>query len=107
MPWTVFSTIARAALESQFDREETERNLIEIAGFAPLRELLQNRFVKRGHLLRWYRIVSDAARLLSRFRRFQEAEFLKQLALTRELQTRYAKKWRSALTSDYVFFWRK
>lgn len=39
--------------------------LTQLAGFVPLKELLEHHFLQRGHLLRCFRIVNDARRLLS------------------------------------------
>jgi GTPase SAR1 family protein len=62
LPWAVFTTLARAAAE--LDEAEFLERLHDIAGFTPLRALLDRHFFQRGQLLRAYRIVRDARRLV-------------------------------------------
>lgn len=64
LPWTVFTTLARAATDPGLDADGALERLRGIAGFAPLRALLERHFFQRGQLLRAYRIVRDARRLV-------------------------------------------
>ena len=45
---------------------EIEAELREVAGFAPLKQILEQRFVERGHLLRAFRIVQQSLEILDR-----------------------------------------
>lgn len=65
MDWAVFTTIAKTITEDpQAGLDAIVEKLDRLAGFEPLREVLQRHFLRRGQLLRCYRIVSDARRLL-------------------------------------------
>jgi hypothetical protein len=65
MPWMVFRTIAEAAADPNLDPAAVEERLNTVAGFDRLREVLERHFFRRSHLLRSYRIVNDARRVLN------------------------------------------
>ena len=64
LPWTVFTTLARVAATADMHEAEVVERLRGIAGFAPLRSLLDRHFFQRGQTLRAYRIVCDARKLI-------------------------------------------
>lgn len=64
MKWGVFATIARVAADPSLDHDALAEKLEEISGFGPLWEVLNRRFIERGHLLRCHRIASDAREAL-------------------------------------------
>jgi len=66
--WAVFTAIARTIIDSDLDVPGLEVELDAIAGFGPLREVLNQHFVARGELLRSHRLVKDALDLLTRLR---------------------------------------
>jgi hypothetical protein len=66
MPWSTFTTVARIAYQPQHDLAAIEAELRDLAGFEPLKELLDQHFFTRGHLLRCYRILLDARKELRR-----------------------------------------
>lgn len=68
MPWSVFTTIARLAADPHLSEAEVVRRLEELAGFGPLREVLERHFFKRSRLLRCYRILNDTRKLLDDIR---------------------------------------
>jgi hypothetical protein len=74
MPWTVFTTIARLAADPDLDAAAIAGRLDELAGFTPLREVLERHFFKRARFLRSYAVLNDARKLLSdvRFRHLPE-----------------------------------
>jgi GTPase Era involved in 16S rRNA processing len=77
MPWTVFTTIARAVANPNASEPEIAAYLTDIAGFAPLKDLLDKRFYQRGQMLRRHRIINDAFRILETIR-YQHIEVLRQ-----------------------------
>jgi hypothetical protein len=68
MKWGVFATIARVAMDPGLDLDGIVERLEEIAGFGPLWEVLNKHFIERGHILRCYRISSDAQEVLNEVR---------------------------------------
>ncbi len=68
MKWGVFATIARVAADVELDLEEVVQRLEEICGFEPLWEILTKHFIERGHILRAYRIASEAQEVLNEIR---------------------------------------
>lgn len=65
--WSVFTTIARlSADEGNASTSEIAEQLKDISGFEPLKKLLEKHFFQRGHLLRCYRIVNEARKVLSK-----------------------------------------
>ncbi len=68
MKWGVFATIARVAMDPGLDLDGVVERLEEIAGFGPLWEVLNKHFIERGHILRCYRISSDAQEVLNEVR---------------------------------------
>lgn len=64
MPWSVFTTMARVAADAGLDREAVGRRLEDLAGFDSLRDVLDRHFLRRGAILRAYRIIADARQLL-------------------------------------------
>jgi GTPase SAR1 family protein len=65
MLWKVFTTIASVAANSSLDLLTIVEELQIIAGFDRLREVLDQHFIRRGSLLRSYRIVNDALKVLN------------------------------------------
>ena len=89
LQWGVFTAIGRIASDPALSVEEVTTKLMEIAGMEPLKQTLQRRFFQRGRMLRSYRIVSDALRLLAGLT-FKELRELKQHdANTKRDYTRY------------------
>lgn len=68
MKWGVFTTIARVAADSTLNLDGVVRRLEEISGFSTLWEVLNRHFIQRGHILRCYRIASDAQEVLNEIR---------------------------------------
>jgi hypothetical protein len=69
MDWAVFTTIAKSIMEDpQVELNAIVEKLDRLTGFQPLREVLDRHFLRRGQLLRCYRIVSDARRLLDKIK---------------------------------------
>lgn len=64
MLWKVFTTIASIAADPSLERTAIVEKLQIIAGFNRLHQVLDQHFVKRGSLLRSYRIVNDALKML-------------------------------------------
>lgn len=64
MPWRVFTTIARTVADQSLNEIAIVEQLQAIAGFDQLHKVLDQHFVKRGRLLRSYRIVNDALEIL-------------------------------------------
>ena len=65
MKWGVFTTIARVAADSRLNLDKVVERLEEISGFSPLWKALSRHFIQRGHILRCYRIASDAQEVLN------------------------------------------
>jgi len=68
LDWTVFTTIARLTVDPALDREGVAAEVARIAGFAPLKEVLESHFLKRSEFLRCYRLIGDARQLIDRVR---------------------------------------
>lgn len=68
MPWGVFTMIARLAADPTLNEQQIVQQLEELAGFGPLREVLERHFFKRSRLLRSFRILNDARRILNQIR---------------------------------------
>jgi hypothetical protein len=66
--WGVFTTIARVAADPGLDLDGVVEQLEKIAGFESLWEILNKHFIERGHILRGYRIASDAQEVLNEVR---------------------------------------
>jgi len=64
MEWTVFTTLARALADPTRTLAEVREELRVLAGFQPLREVLEQHFFKRGELLHCFRLLSEARRLV-------------------------------------------
>jgi hypothetical protein len=64
LDWTVFTTLARAAADSP-TVEAMTATIEDLAGFKPLHDVLDRHFFKRGHVLRCFRILRDARKILS------------------------------------------
>jgi hypothetical protein len=62
--WPIFATLVRVAAEPETDPDEVEARLKEIANFDDLEQILDKHFIERGHILRCFRIVDDAKRVL-------------------------------------------
>ena len=67
-PWRVFTTIAQLISDPSTELDGALRQLREIAGFEPLKQVLERRFFDRGHLIRAYRILNDAQKVMSAVR---------------------------------------
>lgn len=68
LDWGVFTTIARVAADPALGEAAVVARLEDLAGFAPLREVLERHFFKRSRFLRGYRITCDARRIVSDLR---------------------------------------
>jgi hypothetical protein len=77
MDWTVFSTIARLAADPALSEQAIVEQLDEIAGFGPLRKVLERHFFRRARFLRCYRIANDARKIVNDIRYRQLPEFRK------------------------------
>ena len=66
--WGVFTTIARVAADPLLDLDGVVERLEKTAGFNSLWEILNKHFIERGHILRGYRIASDAQEVLNEVR---------------------------------------
>jgi hypothetical protein len=66
--WGVFTTIVRVAADSRWSLDEVVEQIEQISGFSPLWEVLNRHFIQRGHILRCYRIASDAQEMLNEIR---------------------------------------
>jgi len=66
--WPIFATLVRAAAEPETDLDEVEARLREISNFDDLEQILDKHFIERGHILRCFRIVDDARRVLSKIK---------------------------------------
>lgn len=64
-PWGVFATIARAVVVAPENPATVVEQLTDLAGFTSLRKNLEKNFLARGHILRCYRIVHDARKVLN------------------------------------------
>lgn len=64
MPWTVFTAIARAVADPSLDLDAAAARLGALSGFDRLHDVLERRFLQRGHCLRAHRILEDARKLL-------------------------------------------
>ncbi len=65
LDWMVFTTIARMLMDSNKDLALATAELRQMAGFEPLRSLLERHIFARSHLLRCYRVLGDAKKLVS------------------------------------------
>ncbi len=68
LDWTVFTTVARLAADPSLERAAVAAELERLAGFGPLNAVLESHFLKRSELLRAYRILTDARRLIGTIR---------------------------------------
>lgn len=64
IPWSVFTTIVRRLVNSGGDLDKAEAELYELAGFNPLKEVLERHFFQRAAYLRCFRIAEEARSLL-------------------------------------------
>lgn len=67
-PWAVFTEITRLAANPNLSTTTLVHQLRELSGFERLNDVLNERFVQRGHILRYYRIVNDARKVLREYR---------------------------------------
>jgi hypothetical protein len=77
MPWSVFTTIARIAIDPSLSGAAVVTRLDELSGFGPLKEILQRHFFQRGRFLRCFRILNDARKILNAVRFQHLPEFRK------------------------------
>jgi hypothetical protein len=89
MPWAVFTTIARLAADPALDSDAVLARLDELAGFGPLKEVMERHFFKRARFLRCYRILNDARKVLGEVRFQQLPEFRKRDRDDRARQDRW------------------
>ena len=66
--WPIFATLVRTAAEPGLSLEEVEARLREISNFDDLKQILDKHFIERGHILRCFRIVHDARRVLRKIK---------------------------------------
>lgn len=64
--WKAFTTIASIAADPSLDITAIVEKLQATAGFDRLHEVLDRHFIKRGSLLRSFRIVNDALKVLNK-----------------------------------------
>jgi hypothetical protein len=64
MPWTVFTTIARAAADPTLESDAVIQRVKNLAGFDRIKEVLEQRFFQRSQLLCCHRILNDASQIL-------------------------------------------
>jgi hypothetical protein len=74
MPWMTFVVIAGVAADRTLNENQVQAKLRSIAGFAPLREVLEQHFFARSRSLKAFKVVTDARQVLDdvRFRHLQE-----------------------------------
>jgi hypothetical protein len=86
MPWKVFTTIAHALKRNGCSPDKAVEELADVAGMNALRFELKKRFFDRSHLLRCFRIVSDARRQVDSIKyNVLATEQSKALALKKQL----------------------
>lgn len=67
--WQIFATIARVAADRELQTpEEVEARLRELSNFDTLEKIIKKHFIERSHLLRYYRIVSTALKVVGAIR---------------------------------------
>ncbi|HKP51293.1 MAG TPA: dynamin family protein [Chloroflexia bacterium] len=67
-PWMAFVTIARVASDPALDAAAVVSKLRDVAGFVPLREVLEKHFFARGRTLKAFKVVTDARQVLEDIR---------------------------------------
>jgi len=67
-PWTTFVMLLQTASDQGLSVVEIMERLGENSGFGPLKRKLQRHLFARGHILRCFRIVTDARRLVDEIR---------------------------------------
>lgn len=77
MNWGVFTTVSRTLIEAGLDLEAGLTQLNDLCGFGPLKKVLEQHFFQRSHLLRCFKIVNDARKLVSSIRYKHLFEFRK------------------------------
>lgn len=78
IPWTVFTTIVRKLTLEGMDIQNTKRHLSEVAGFEPLKMILDQHFFQRATYLRCFRILNEARSIVNTIR-FQQLPELSRL----------------------------
>ena len=66
-PWSVFTTVIRAASNPNSSKADIAEHLADISGFDQLNKVLKN-FFERGNILRCYRIISDSRKAINKIR---------------------------------------
>jgi hypothetical protein len=66
--WPIFATLVRTAADPESSVGEVEARLREISNFDNLEQILNKHFIERGHILRCFRIVDDARRVLRKLK---------------------------------------
>ncbi len=77
MDWGVFTTAARLAADPVLSEQAIVERLEELAGFGPLRKVLERHFFQRARFLRCYRIANEARKIVNHIRYRQLPEFRK------------------------------
>jgi hypothetical protein len=89
VPWTVFTTVARAAAKPGAEAGAVTGELTDLSGFRPLKDVLERHFFQRSRFLRCYRVVRDARKVLSDIRFKHLPEFRKQDRLEKARRDRF------------------
>jgi hypothetical protein len=71
LDWTVFTTLARALTDPARTLAAVAGELSVLAGFQPLRAVLERHFFERGELLRCFRLLGEARRRVQAAQREQ------------------------------------
>jgi hypothetical protein len=102
MPWRVFTTIAQLAADPNKVAAAVAEELDEVAGFQPLREVLERHFFKRARFLRWYRVLNDARQVVGGIRFKHLPGLRKRDQKDKATQERFVKFIRAAQANDPV-----
>lgn len=71
MDWTVFTTLARALADPARTVADVAEEMSVLAGFQPLRTVLEQHFFERGESLRCFRLLGEARQLVQKAQREQ------------------------------------
>jgi hypothetical protein len=87
--WRSFVTVVQVMIDSAFNEAKIVSQLHSISGFERLQEKLDNHFVRRGHILRGYRILNDAFSVLRKVQFTYLPEFYNQREVIRSKRERF------------------
>lgn len=87
--WRSFVTVVQVIVDSAFNEAKIVNQLQLISGFERLQEILDNHFVRRGHILRGYRILNDAFAVLRKVQFTYLPEFYNQREEIRSKRERF------------------